>query len=137
MTPRSATIDPAWVWHSYHKPLVKALAQRRRMDSFRFDFAHALYNQPGWEWHMAQFQRDVEEIKVVVQYLREKLGYKISLSGSRRVGLPKRSYAAARSAERGVHSGSRRALQRIPSLLDVPLADTGSTSVIRQPQRTI
>jgi hypothetical protein len=68
--------------HSYHKPLVKALAQRRRMDSFRFDFAHALYNQPGWEWHMAQFQRDVEEIKVVVQYLREKLGYSISLSES-------------------------------------------------------
>ena len=66
---------------SYHRPLVKALAQRKKMDSFRFDFAHALYNAPGWDWHMAQFQRDVEEIKLVVQFLKEKWGYKVGLSG--------------------------------------------------------
>lgn len=63
----------------YHRPLVKALAQRKKMDSFRFDFAHALYNAPGWDWHMAQFQRDVEEIKLVVQFLKEKWGYKVGL----------------------------------------------------------
>lgn len=49
------------------------------MDSFRFDFAHALYNAPGWDWHMAQFQRDVDEMTLVVRYLREKWGYKVEL----------------------------------------------------------
>ena len=49
------------------------------MDSFRFDFAHALYNAPGWNWHMAQIQRDVDELAIVIAYLRGKLGYRIRL----------------------------------------------------------
>lgn len=63
----------------YHRKLVKALADARGLDSFRFDFAHAKYNQPGWVWHMAKIQRDVDEIRAVVLYLEEKLGYKVDI----------------------------------------------------------
>jgi len=63
----------------YHKPLVRAIAEQRKMDSFRFDFAHAKYGAPGWDWHMAQIQRDVDEIKTVVDYLESKFGYKVAL----------------------------------------------------------
>lgn len=64
----------------YHRKLVKALATERKLDSFRFDFAHAKYNQPGWVWHMAKIQRDVEEIRTVVKYLEEELGYRVDIS---------------------------------------------------------
>lgn len=64
----------------YHRKLVKALAENRGIDSFRFDFAHAKYNQPGWVWHMAKIERDVEEMREVVLYLEQKLGYKVDLS---------------------------------------------------------
>lgn len=67
-------------YHRYHRKLVKALAETRGVDSFRFDFAHAKYNQPGWVWHMAKIERDVEEIRAVVLYLEDKLGYKVDLS---------------------------------------------------------
>merc|ERR1712093_939166 len=63
----------------YHKPLVRALVDSRRMDSFRFDFAHAKYGAPGWEWHMARIQRDVEELKTVIAYLEKTYGYKVGL----------------------------------------------------------
>ncbi|KAK9894416.1 alpha/beta-hydrolase [Cystobasidium minutum MCA 4210] len=63
----------------YHRKLVKALAENRGIDSFRFDFAHAKYNQPGWVWHMAKIERDVEEMREVVLYLEQKLGYKVDL----------------------------------------------------------
>ena len=66
--------------YRYHRKLVKALAEKQGLDSFRFGFAHAKYNQPGWVWHMAKIQRDVDEIRAAVLYLEEKLGYKVDIS---------------------------------------------------------
>ena len=69
----------------YHRPLAKALAQQVKIDSFRFDFAHAKYNQPGWDWHMSRISRDVDELQLVVDFLREKYGYKVKLREGRRI----------------------------------------------------
>lgn len=63
----------------YHRKLAQAIDEKLHVDSFRFDFTHAKYNQPDWEWHMCNLQRDVDELQSVIAFLETEYRYRVTL----------------------------------------------------------
>lgn len=60
----------------------RKLAQSLPLDSFRFDFRHAVdggesRDVPGSEWHMSSFDQDVLDIHFVVRHLRHAYNYHV------------------------------------------------------------
>ncbi|PWN48432.1 alpha/beta-hydrolase [Violaceomyces palustris] len=58
---------------TYHRRLVQELD----VDSFRFDF-RANHESPG-PWSMSSFEQDLEDLDVVLDYLRNHLGYRVQI----------------------------------------------------------
>lgn len=58
---------------TYHKGLVASLS----IDSFRFDF-RANHETPG-EWSMSNIDHDVQDLRAVITFLKERYGYAVEL----------------------------------------------------------
>ncbi|KZT39512.1 hypothetical protein SISSUDRAFT_1045541 [Sistotremastrum suecicum HHB10207 ss-3] len=55
----------------------KKLAKQLPIDSFRFDF-RANHETPG-TWNIANFEDDLEDLRIVGEYLTKQLGYQIAM----------------------------------------------------------